>query len=90
MSFYDFLVSIDVRTALMERMMQKFSVDRQLKCLPHHAAVVSRAVDRCRSCGHQDACADWLEHNDRPDEPPDFCRNRDLIARLRHHWPTLG
>ena len=83
MSFYDFLVSVDVRTALMGRMMRKFGVDRWLKIMPNHAAVTSRAVDRCRSCGHQDECAKWLDRNDRPDEPPDFCRNSDLIARLR-------
>lgn len=69
MSFYDFLVSADVRTAWMGRMMQKFMVDRELRCLPDHAAVVSYAVDRCRSCGHQDACADWLEQDDHPDQP---------------------
>jgi hypothetical protein len=47
MSFYDFLVSVDVRTALMGRMMRKFGVDRWLKYMPNHAAVTSRAVGAC-------------------------------------------
>ncbi|WP_394886131.1 DUF6455 family protein (plasmid) [Mesorhizobium sp. AaZ16] len=55
--------------------MRKFGVDRQLKRLANHAAVTSRAVDCCRSCGHQEACGEWLAREDHPDEPPDFCRN---------------
>jgi hypothetical protein len=82
MSFFDYLISVDVRTELTGRMMQKLGVDRQLKTVPDQAAVTSRAVDRCRSCGHQDECAVWLDENEQPDDPPDYCRNRDLIARL--------
>ncbi|WP_292523564.1 DUF6455 family protein [Mesorhizobium sp.] len=83
MSFFDYLISVDARTALMGRMIQRLGVDRQLKTVPNQASVTSRAVDRCRSCGHQDECAVWLDENEQPDDPPDYCRNRDLIARLQ-------
>ncbi|RUU21377.1 hypothetical protein EOD10_06830, partial [Mesorhizobium sp. M7A.T.Ca.TU.009.01.3.2] len=52
MTFLDYLISVDARTALMGRMMQKLGVDKQLKSVPDHAAVTTRAVERCRSCGH--------------------------------------
>jgi len=84
MTFLDYLISVDARTALMGRMMQKLGVDKQLKSVPDHAAVTNRAVDRCRSCGHQDVCSTWLDAHQQADVPPDYCRNRDLIARLQH------
>ncbi|MER9951895.1 DUF6455 family protein [Mesorhizobium sp. M0047] len=73
MNFLDYLVSVDARTALMDRMMRKLGVDRQLKVVPDHEAV-----------GHQDECAIWLDEHQQADDPPDYCRNRDLIARLQH------
>ena len=84
MSFLDYLISVDSRTALMDRMMRKLGVDKQLKIVPDHIAVTSRAVDRCRSCGHQDECSIWLDEHQQADSPPDYCRNSDLIARLQH------
>ncbi|TPK98988.1 MULTISPECIES: DUF6455 family protein [unclassified Mesorhizobium] len=83
MSFLEYLIGVDARTALMERMMQKMGVDRQLNVVADHAAVTSRAVDRCRSCGHQDECAVWLDETTHADHPPAYCRNSDLIARLQ-------
>jgi len=83
MSFLEYLIGVDARTALMERMMQKMGVDRQLNVVADHAAVTSRAVDRCRSCGHQDECAAWLDETPHADHPPVYCRNGDLIARLQ-------
>ncbi|TIU29548.1 MAG: hypothetical protein E5W27_03425 [Mesorhizobium sp.] len=84
MKLLDYLISVDARTALMGRMMQKLGVDRQLKVVHDHVAVTNRAVDRCRSCGHQDECATWLDEHENAVSPPDYCRNRDLIARLQH------
>jgi len=84
MTFLDYLISADARTTLMDRMMRKLGVDRQLKVVADHTAVTKRAVDRCRSCGHQDECSVWLDEHQQADNPPDYCRNSDLIARLRH------
>ncbi|PTE07059.1 DUF6455 family protein [Mesorhizobium helmanticense] len=83
MTFLDYLISVDARTVLMGRMMQKLGVDRQLKVVADHVAVTNRASDRCRSCGHQDDCTTWLDEHQQADNPPDYCRNRDLIARLQ-------
>ncbi|ESZ68752.1 DUF6455 family protein [Mesorhizobium sp. L103C105A0] len=84
MSFLDYLISVDARTALMGRMMRTLGVDRHLKVVADHAAVTNRAVNRCRACGHQDECMTWLDEHEHASEPPDFCHNRDLIARLQH------
>ena len=83
MTFLEYLIGVDARTALMERMMQKLNVNKQLEIVADHAAVVSRAVDRCRSCGHQDECAAWLDETTHADNPPAYCRNGDLIAGLQ-------
>jgi hypothetical protein len=83
MSFFDYLMGADARTALMGRMMQKMGVDRQLRVVADHVAVTNRAVDRCRSCGHQDECAAWLDETEHADHPPAYCRNGDLITRLQ-------
>ncbi|MBZ9672871.1 DUF6455 family protein [Mesorhizobium sp. B2-1-8] len=84
MTFLDYLISVDARTALMDRMMRTLGVDRQLTVVADHAAVTNRAVNRCRSCGHQDDCSAWLDNHHHADEPPAYCRNSDLIARLQH------
>ena len=82
MSLYEFLASVRARSTLVHRMMDKFGVDRPLQTLPRHGEVTARAVERCRSCGHAGECAEWLDHNNRR-APPDYCRNADLIERLR-------
>jgi hypothetical protein len=84
MTFLDYLMSVDARTALMGRMMKTLGVDRHLKVVADHAEVTNRAVNRCRACGHQDECSIWLDEHEHADDPPDYCRNRDLIARLQH------
>ncbi|TPM89916.1 MULTISPECIES: DUF6455 family protein [unclassified Mesorhizobium] len=84
MSFLDYLISVDARTALMGRMMRTLGVDRHLKVVADHAAVTNRAVNRCRACGHQDECMTWLDEHQQAENPPDYCRNSDLIARLQH------
>jgi hypothetical protein len=83
MNFLEYLIGLDARTALMGRMMQKLGVDRPLKVVADHVAVTNRAVDRCRSCRHQEECATWLDETAHADHPPAYCRNGDLIARLQ-------
>ncbi|MDX8525994.1 DUF6455 family protein [Mesorhizobium sp. MSK_1335] len=83
MNFLEYLIGTDARTALMGRMMRKMGVDRQLKVVADHVAVTNRAVDRCRSCGHQDECQAWLDETPHADHPPAYCRNGDLITRLQ-------
>jgi hypothetical protein len=70
--------------SLMQRMMEKLGVYGRLTQLPGHAGVEERAAERCGKCGHEEECAGWLAANENPQEPPEFCRNRDLIARLSH------
>lgn len=84
MTFLDYITTHDVRAALMDKMMHKFGIDTQLRSIADHSNVTARAADRCRACGHQGECATWLDENEQPDLPPDYCRNGDLIARLQH------
>jgi hypothetical protein len=90
MGIFGFLASGASSGGLMHRMMQALGVDRQLKHLPGHGAVETRATERCSHCEHETECAGWLAANENanPDEPPEFCANRDLIARLSKLPPT--
>lgn len=82
MSFYDYILGTDVRTMNMDRMMRRFGVDGALNALPAKARV--HAVERCRSCGQQEACRTWLDAAVDADGPPSYCRNGQLIDDLRH------
>ena len=84
MNFLDYLLPVDVRTSLMDRMMQKMGVSRPSRTIPDHTAVTNRAANRCRSCGHQAECSTWLDSHEQAEAPPDYCCNADLIARLQH------
>lgn len=44
---------------------------------------IAEAVLRCSRCGNAAACRRWLAAAAGPAAaPPDFCRNRDLLAYL--------
>lgn len=41
------------------------------------------AVVRCTECASPDACNRWLDATPSADTPPAYCRNSDLLDRLR-------
>jgi len=88
MNFFGFLTADKEGKSLMHRMMAALGVDRRLRELPGHAAVEARAAERCSQCDHEGECINWLAANEKPDQPPEFCSNRDLIARLQKLAPT--
>lgn len=45
--------------------------------------VLRRAALRCASCTDTEACAAWLEGHETAESAPAFCRNHDLIERIR-------
>ena len=68
---------------LMERMLAHFGVRTALAERPGGPEALRRATIRCMSCSEAEACETWLGDNEAPDKPPSYCRNADLIARLR-------
>lgn len=70
------------RADLMDAMMDKLGVADDMQRLPDSAGVLRRAAGRCLTCDQPDACHQWLDHQTDPDSAPDFCRNRDLFARV--------
>ena len=74
---------------LMERMMRRFGVIGELKDGPEGAREFRGAALRCMSCGEAKACREWLDEAKPADAPPAYCRNADLIARLRADNATL-
>jgi hypothetical protein len=86
MSFYDYILGIDIRTVNMDRMMRRFGVDQALDAQPPIMRV--HAVERCRACGRQEDCRAWLDAAVDADVPPSYCRNGQLIDDLSHHRPA--
>ena len=50
-----------------------------------------QAVGRCLACSDEEACKSWLEDAPQGAKAPDFCRNAQLMERLREPtkavWP---
>ncbi len=68
---------------LFETMVQKLGLRPALARLPHAADVKRRAANRCISCRYGDSCETWLKQATSDDTPPDFCRNYDMLVRLK-------
>lgn len=76
--------------SLMERMFARFHVDKRLDD-PYLAGEMLRAAAvRCMSCGKARECSAWLDETDETAaEPPFYCRNIQVIRRLRRDSETL-
>lgn len=68
---------------LFETMVQKLGLRPALARLPHAADVKRRAANRCISCRDGESCETWLKQATSEDTPPDFCRNHDMLVRLK-------
>lgn len=84
MGLMQFFSRFSVNPGLMDRMFSKFGVRDSFAELPHGPEVLRRATLRCASCSEAGDCASWLDANAAPAEAPAYCRNHDLIERLRH------
>lgn len=78
--FIDFMCA---KSGLLERMIDRLSLRRQIKELNDAPGVMRRATIRCLSCGHSEACSAWLDEHPDADEAPLYCRNHDLFERIR-------
>lgn len=67
---------------LMDRMLQKLHIKTDFEQLPNQAAVHRRAVSRCMTCRHADACAEFLSSPESSAHAPTYCRNVDLFDRI--------
>ncbi|MCI5075840.1 DUF6455 family protein [Oricola sp.] len=72
------------RGMLFHVMVEKLGLRQALDARPQVEAVVKRAQSRCAGCGREDSCQVWLSDNDSPAEAPYFCKNHDMLERLKH------
>lgn len=71
--------------ALLDRMSATLGIDMQQAAIDGklRADDISDAVLRCAECPDPVHCAGWLaDHASGADEPPEYCRNTDLMQRL--------
>jgi hypothetical protein len=71
--------------ALVDRMAGTLGLDLEESALRGELRVdeIGDAVLACTGCESPGACEHWLDaHGDGSDQPPDYCRNAGLFARL--------
>ncbi|MCR9126609.1 MAG: DUF6455 family protein [Rhodobacteraceae bacterium] len=44
---------------------------------------IADAVLRCTGCSKPDDCGQWMAQTPQADATPDYCRNAEMLARLR-------
>jgi hypothetical protein len=71
------------RSELMHEMFARLGIEDWFAGNPARAAVLRGAAIRCATCGHERACAQWLDTHASADHAPDFCRNSELADRIR-------
>ena len=71
--------------ALVDRMATTLGVDLQETAIGGAIDMdeLAEAVVRCTGCESPGACEKWLETHPDADAPPGYCRNGDLMTRLR-------
>ena len=71
---------------LLDRMATANGVDLEQSIIDGRASVddLTDAVLSCTRCSDPAHCSDWLARQTQPvAAPPSYCRNADLMARLR-------
>lgn len=70
------------QATLINAMISKLGLSRQMHQLPGNRAVMQWAAQRCLDCSNSGACQEWLASADMPGSAPDYCRNHDLFERV--------
>lgn len=82
--------SLRRHAALVDRMATALGIDLEEAALSGRVAVdeISEAVLRCTGCADPTHCEGWLASRVSAEVAPGYCRNRDLMARLRRERRT--
>lgn len=83
MGLLRFINRLSANSELMEGMFARLGVRDWFADHPAGPEVLRRATLRCASCSESEACSDWLARHAAAEHAPGFCRNRDLIERIR-------
>ena len=70
---------------LVDQMAETLGIDLEEAALRGDVAIdeISDAVLRCTACSNPDHCEGWLAGHDKADSTPGYCRNADLMDRLK-------
>lgn len=76
---------LKAHAALVDRMATKLGVDLEEKAIAGALRIddLSEAVLRCTGCSNPEHCGRWLSETPEADDTPGYCRNRELLTRLR-------
>lgn len=78
-----FITRMWTNSELMQDMFTRLGVRGWFADHAGGAEALRRAAIRCASCSDTEACAAWLENHGTAEHAPSFCRNHDLIERIK-------
>jgi hypothetical protein len=68
---------------LLDRMMTAMDVRPAVRQIPDGPELLRNAAHRCLTCSSADRCTEFLDATEHVAEAPEYCRNKDLLDRLR-------
>ena len=90
MSIAGYFKRFSPRLELMEAMFERLGANAWFARNAHGPEVLRRATVRCGTCDSTKACSQWLDANPVAQEAPAFCRNHDLLERIRRDLPAAA
>ena len=71
---------------LVDRMAGAVGLDLEQQAIDGKISIdeISDSVLRCTECPNPGHCEAWLSRTEQASQPPEYCRNADLFARLQH------
>lgn len=83
MGLLSFFNRLSTNSELMQGMFSRLGVRDWFAEHGGGPQALRRAALRCASCTDTEACAAWLDGNASAEHAPAFCRNHDLVERIK-------
>ncbi|WP_368040318.1 DUF6455 family protein [Ruegeria atlantica] len=79
------LKDIERRQTTMNAMSQKTGVNwsKAVEADPSLAKHYRGALIRCTQCAHASSCRTWMDGLETANEAPGYCKNKDLLLRVK-------
>ena len=90
MGLLNFFNRLSTNSDLMQGMFSRLGVRDWFVESGGGPEALRRAALRCASCTDTQACATWLEGHATAEHTPGFCRNHDLVERIKRQTSSAS
>jgi hypothetical protein len=90
MGLLSFFNRLSTNSELMQGMFSRLGVRDWFAENGGGPEALRRAALRCASCTDTQACATWLEGHATAEHTPSFCRNHDLVERIKRQTSSAS